>query len=139
MLSVYRKFEKTVQRVPMHPSSVSTIINILHCHGTFVLISEPITIHYCSPKSLLHSDEGLLSFYLVGLFWSRIHPGHHYIFRHHASQVLLAFEVSRMSCFDDLDSFEECWSGRLPLSWDFLIFSLRFYWDCVLLKGGPKL
>lgn len=70
----------------------------MYWSGTFVITDGPILIHYYWIKSLLDSD--LLSFYLISIFCSWIHPRYYTIFNPSVSLgSLWLWEFLRLSFF----------------------------------------
>lgn len=118
----HRKVAKVLQRIPLYPIPISSIINILHQEGTFVTISEPILIHYYLLKSILYSY--FLSFHLMSWFSSRIPCRIQYFIQFTCFlPILQTVTVSQtFFVFDHLDNFQQCSLGIMQAvpQWGFV-------------------
>lgn len=69
LLYIYIKITKIMHAVPIYSQPISFIIIILHESGSFVIINEPIMIHFYYLNFMVHSD--FLNVHLMSLFCPR--------------------------------------------------------------------
>lgn len=115
-----------ISHIPLFhfPLSLTSYISLVH----LLWMNEWILIHNCYLKTMLYSY--FLSFYLMLCLCCRISSKiPHYILLWH---LLSAVTVSQASLvFDDLNNFEEYWSGMLqnvPQMGIFYCFLLSWTW-----------